>query len=92
MYASIRRYKTDSGAEVTRHVQEGFVPLLSKAAGFIAYYAIDTGKGEWVSLSLFETQAQVEQSNELATAWRNVAFLIGEPEVTAGEVVVSMAK
>jgi hypothetical protein len=92
MYASIRRYATDSSAEVTRRVQEGFVPLLSNTAGFIAYYAIDTGKGEWVSLSLFETRAQVEQSNDLAAAWRNVALLLGEPEVIAGEVVVSKAK
>ena len=92
MYASIRRYRTDSSAELTRHVQESFVPLISKAAGFMAYYAIDTGKGEWVSLSLFETQAQVEKSNELAMAWRNVALLIGEPEIIAGEVIVSKIK
>jgi hypothetical protein len=39
MYATTRRYEgvTDPG-EAGRRVNEGFVPLISKMPGFVAYY------------------------------------------------------
>ncbi len=36
MYVSIRRYKTTSVEELTRRVQEGFVPIVRQAPGYIA--------------------------------------------------------
>jgi hypothetical protein len=89
MYISIRRYKTESSAEVTRPVQEEFVPLISKAPGFVAYYAIEAGDDVWASVSIFDTQAQAEDSNRVAAEWvkKAVASLVGPPEVTAGKVV-----
>lgn len=95
MYASIRRYKTQSGEQVTRLVKEGFVPLIKKAPGFVAYYAIDTGQGEWISISLFDSQAEAEQSNWLAGDWTGksgVGGLTGKPEITAGSVVAHTGK
>jgi hypothetical protein len=43
MYASIRQYQTTHGAaaELARRVQEGFVPIIASAPGFIAYYVVD---------------------------------------------------
>jgi hypothetical protein len=38
MHASIRKYKTDSPAKVTRLVNEEFVPRIKKLPGFLAYY------------------------------------------------------
>ena len=54
MYAVVRRYDgvTDP-AEAARRVQEGFVPLLREAPGFVAYYALDAGGGVIVSISVF---------------------------------------
>jgi hypothetical protein len=47
MYASIRRYKMDPGSvdELMRRVNEGFVPIISKGPGFLAYYAVNAGGG-----------------------------------------------
>ena len=46
MYVSIRRYnKVVSVREVCRRIAVSFVPLLQKAPGFIAYYAVDCGGG-----------------------------------------------
>ena len=57
MYATIRRYKAKSSQDLIRKVNEGFIPTISKAPGFIAFYAIDSGTGELASISVFETKA-----------------------------------
>ena len=91
MYASVRRYKVSSVDEAMQRVNEGFVPLISKGPGFIAYYALDAGDGVVASISLFETQAGAEESNRMAANWvkENIAPLISGPaEITAGEVKV----
>ena len=56
MYASVRRYETDPGSvdELMRRVEEGFVPIISKAPGFVAYYALDAGDGVVASITVFE--------------------------------------
>ena len=95
MYASIRRYKSNSSEEVLRRVKEGFVAIISKAPGFVAYYSLNAGKGALLSVSIFETKAQAEESNRLAAEWvkKNVAPLMaGPPEITVGEVGVHITK
>jgi len=94
MYASIRRYKTSSAAEVTRRVNEGFVPRISNIVGFLAYYVIDTGEGVLASVSVFETKEGEEESNRVAADWVKEALsgLLGPVEITAGEVLAHKAK
>ncbi len=97
MYASVRRYQVDAShaEEIGRKVEEGFVPIISKAPGFIAYYAVDTGTGAIASISVFENQAGAEESNKRAADWvnKNLASLLSTPpEITAGEVLVYKAK
>ncbi len=95
MHASIRRYQVSAPAEVTRKVKEGFLPLIAKAPGFVAYYAIEAGPKEWVSVSVFDTKAGAEESTRLAADWakKNVAaWLSGTPAVTAGDVVAHAKK
>lgn len=90
MYVAIRRYETTSVEEVARRVQQGFVPIMRQAPGYIAYYAIDAGGGFIASISIFETQAQAEESNRMAAAWvrQNIVELFsGPPELTSGQVV-----
>ena len=67
MYATTRRYEgvTDPG-EAGRRVNEGFVPLISKMPGFVAYYWADAGGGVMVSTSVFQDRAGVEASNKQA--------------------------
>ncbi len=54
MYTAIRRYQVDPGSvdEITRRVQNGFVPLIRQVPGFVDYYLVDAGNGAVVSLSV----------------------------------------
>ncbi len=97
MYASVRWYEMDDPAavdEAMRRVEEGFAPIISKAPGFIAYYALDAldaGDGVVVSISIFTDQAGAEESNAVAAEWvmENLAPLVpNPPDITTGEVKV----
>jgi len=90
MYFSIRQYRTNSADELTRRVKESFVPLISQAPGFISYHCINAGDGMYVSVSVFDTQAHAEESNQMAAEWlkKNDGLVLGPPNITAGEVVV----
>jgi len=96
MYATVRRYEgvTDP-KEAGRRVQDGFVPLISKVPGFVAYYWVDAGGGVMVSTSVFEDRAGAEESNRRAADWvrQSIASLLpNPPQITAGEVVAHKAK
>ena len=90
MYAVIRRYQFDpkSTGEIDRQIREGFVPLIRQTPGFVAYYWLDTGGGVGASLSVFQDKAGAEESVRLAADWtqKNLAGLLGKPEITQGEV------
>ena len=90
-YVAVRRYEgvTDV-AEAARMVQTGFVPLIHKIHGFVAYYWVDAGGGVMVSTSIFHDQAGEEESNKIAKAWvtENLAKVFpNPPQITAGKVV-----
>mgnify|MGYP001612262850 FL=1 len=95
MFASIRYYKTTNAREVIRQVNEGFLPMISQAPGFAAYYLVNAGKGVMISVSIFDTKAGAEQSNHLAAGWVRQSvepMLEGAPDIHVGEVVVRRAK
>lgn len=90
MFASIRHYKSNSAIDVSRKVNEEFVPLISKIPGFISYYGVDSEDGNWTSISIFETKAEADESNALAAAWAKdhvAAFMVGKPEIIEGRVI-----
>jgi hypothetical protein len=91
MWATVRRYEgVKDPDEVAKRVQEGFVPLISEHRGFVAYYYVDDSEeGVVFSTSVFEDQADEEDSNRLAADWvkANIAELLPNPPmVTAGHV------
>ena len=91
MYVAIRRYQTDPASvdEIMRQVNEGFIPIIKDAEGFLAYYALNAGAGEIATVSIFEDQAGAEESIRMAADWvrQNLAALLpNPPEITAGEV------
>ncbi|MHB0939908.1 MAG: hypothetical protein ACYDCO_23290 [Armatimonadota bacterium] len=93
MYASIRRYNVTAKDEVIRRTNEGFVPLISRQQGFIAYFCVDAGDGAWATVSIFQNQEGAEHSNQMAADWvrQNTAELVqGAVDVTAGEVVIQV--
>ena len=91
MHVAIRRYRTDPASvdEIMRQVDEGFIPIIKDAEGFLAYYALNAGAGEIATVSVFEDQAGAEESIRMAADWvrQNLAALLPDaPEITAGEV------
>ena len=91
MHVVIRRYQTDPGSvgEIMRHVNEGFIPIIKEAEGFLGYYALNAGAGEIATVSVFEDQVGAEESIRMAADWvrQNLAALLpNPPEITAGEV------
>jgi Pentapeptide repeats (8 copies) len=68
-YIVIRRYQadTDYRGEMHREVHGFFLPRISRAPGFMAYYALeDVGHDAFVSISVFENRKTAEASNKLA--------------------------
>ncbi len=93
-YMAIRKYNIipGTGEEFLHRVQAGFVPIISRIPGFIAYDALQVGNDQIVSISVFDTPLGVVESTPRALQWvqENIAGLIqGMPEVMAGQVGAS---
>lgn len=91
MFAVIRHYHFDEkdSAEIDRLIQEQFVPLVSKAQGFVHYYWLNTGSGEGASLGVFKDKAGADESVRLAAEFVRTTmakFLKQTPEIIAGPV------
>ena len=91
MYAAVRHYhfKPEDGDKIDKLVQEGFVPLLKKAKGFVRYYWLDTGNGEGASLSVFEDKTGADESIRIAADFVKAemsSLLTQKPEVIEGPV------
>jgi hypothetical protein len=97
MHITIRRYKTDSPKEAARVTNEGFIPLINKIAGFVAYYGIETSEDSWTTVSVFETSAGAEESNRVAAEFvknnPDAARVVkSKPEINAGLVLAHKTK
>ena len=98
MYVAVRGIKAKPGLfdEALRRIENGFVPLLSSLPGFVMYDVALIGEDEGLSISFFETQEQVEESNTRAVEWvkENLAPLAAGPHqiVAVGEVLLHRVK
>jgi hypothetical protein len=89
VYASIRQYNGRNIPEVARRAEEGFVPILRRVPGFLAWYLVDGGGGALFTVTLCEDRAGVEASVSAALAWveDNLdGLIVGSPAVLNGEV------
>lgn len=91
MYAVVRHYhfKKEDSEKIDQVIQEGFVPLLKQAQGFVRYYWLDTGDGEGASLSVFNDKAGADESIRLAAQFvkeKMSQLLTQKPEVIEGPV------
>ena len=95
MYIAARRYEGVSDSQKVRQlVDEGFVPIISKMPGFVAFYWVDAGDGVVASISVFEHKDAEEQSTFKArefVAEHLAPLMPNPPQVTAGEVGVYKA-
>ena len=92
MYLVIRRYQNDAGAveEAARRAEDGFVPIVKGAPGFVSYSLGTTDDGRLITVSIFQDRAGADQSVQLARQWigENLAALLPTPpEVIGGEVL-----
>ncbi|HXX79814.1 MAG TPA: hypothetical protein VEI53_15075 [Ktedonobacteraceae bacterium] len=93
-YIAIRKYHIipGTGEEFLRRVQAGFVPIISRIPGFIAYDALQVGNDQIISISVFDTPLGVIESTPRALQWVQeniVGFIQGMPEVMVGQVGAS---
>jgi hypothetical protein len=94
MHATIRRYDgvdQNRTEELTRKVNETFVPKLSKLQGFGGYYLVEAGNGIMSSIVFFDTPEQGDESTRLASSWvrdeKLESILPNAPKVTSGTIV-----
>jgi hypothetical protein len=96
MHVTIRRYSIHPGStqQLVDLINDEFLPTISRAAKFIAYYAVDEGDGDISTVSIFEDEAAAMASNHLAATWvmKNVAALISQPPKIISGVVVASAE
>lgn len=99
MYAAIRYYRAEPPAidEVTRRVEEDFVPIIREMEGFVSYFVLvpSDRPEEVVAVSVFEDQQSAQESNRQATQWvaQNLSeLLVPTPEAAGGRVVVYEAR
>jgi hypothetical protein len=94
MHATVRRYEgvdTSRTDELTKKVNENFIPQLSKLPGFDGYFLIEAGNGVMTSVSLFDTSAHGDESTRVAASWvreeKLESALPNAPKISLGEVI-----
>jgi hypothetical protein len=99
MHCTVRRYEAvdqSRTSELIKMVDETLAPRLSKLPGFGGYHLVDAGDGVIISIGLFETAAQADESSRLASNWvreqKLETALPNAPEITSGEVVAHAAR
>ena len=91
MFAVIRHYHFDTkdSAEIDRLIHDQFVPIISKAQGFVHYYWLDTGAGEGASFGVFADKAGADESVRLAAEFvrtKMAKLLRQEPQIIEGPI------
>lgn len=99
MYATIRRYTAkdadkakDNFTSLKQRIEEHFVPMLQDVQGFHCYYVVNSNDRELVTISIFETQAGVQESTRRAAEFVGNDPLkdqLSSPEITEGELLLS---
>lgn len=86
MYATVRVYEMagEWDDEMTRHLEQGFIPLLEAVSGFVAYYPIDADPGLFASVTVCVDRAGAEESNQIAA--RYIAEYLADRFPSAAEV------
>ena len=94
MFATVRSYAgSNELANALVENESAVRALISGIGGFRAYYLIRSAGGGAVSVSVYDDEAGIEESNRVAAEWirENLPDLeVSPPQVTSGEVVISI--
>jgi heme-degrading monooxygenase HmoA len=91
MYATVRKYTGTELADVLVQNEQAVRELLTGIEGFKSYYLLRNDDGTALSVTVYDNQSGVEESNRQAAEWvrENAAEAAGQASVSAGEVVLS---
>jgi hypothetical protein len=93
MYATIRIYDDAEGlADAVAEHKAEIVDLFQQVGGFRSYHIVKTGPKSAASITVYDDQAGVEASSQIARDWiaANLSSLsISPPQVLVGEVAMS---
>ena len=95
MYGAIRTYRVTDIEELSRRVNDEFVPLVSDTPGFVAYYVIDGGDGTVSSITICQDWEGVEATVARAADWiadRISSLIESGPDIMIGEITVDHAR
>src|SRR5262245_13326398 len=93
MYATIRTAKiaAGTGVELAGRIKESLLSSISSLPGFISYNILATADDAFATVTIFQNQASVEESNRKAQEWikQYASELVLTPlQVVSGEVLV----
>ena len=97
MFASIRRYRMQSGSmdDLLHLIDSDFAETIGEAEGFVAYEVVDCGDGELMTMSVFRDREAAVASEDMAAEWvrstLSPQFDIQRIDAKVGEVAVSRA-
>ena len=91
MYTTVRRFRVrGTAAAVGRRLEQGVVPLVTRAPGFRSYAVLDAGGGALLTITVCVDRAEAEDVERLVTAWvaENLGTLLVPEDAAAGDVLV----
>ena len=92
MYSVVRLYKMKSTGDIDKVVdgtRSGFLPIVTKAPGFMAYTMAMSADGELVTIGMLADRDGAHESTRLAADWvrDNLAWSVeGPPKIAEGDV------
>ena len=96
MYTTIDKYRIvpGAGAELKRHIQMEFKPLIGRLPGFVGYYLLEVGADQLVSVSIFASKGKADLASGPTGFWmRRLSSalgdcILGRPEIVSGQTEV----
>ncbi len=94
MYVEVARYKLGTGSadDVVPKIEEGNLPVIREAPGFVDYYALRLADDEVASVAVFRDRSGAEEAERRLTSWieeTTQEFEVTPVDFIAGEVIVS---
>lgn len=95
MHALMMKCQVVQPEEVVQKIRDVFEPQISQQPGFVAFFAVQSEKGELFSVSVFETESQAQAASELLLSFlaqSHRSEYVQPPETSTGEIVTSKVK
>jgi hypothetical protein len=97
MFASVRRYRLQSGSidDLLHLVDTDFAESVQEMDGFLEYQVLECGNGEIITITTFKDRRSAEESMGMAADWVHDTlarkFDLARLEGFVGEVAISRA-